>query len=517
MKRVTIIVPAYHQTELSVHFTIQCLTAITKFTDPKLYKLIIVEDVPKHNIRDDFGVFKIDQHIILDKPTNYATKVNLAAKEVDTPYIAVIQNDCFVQEDWLEKFLYYFDKKKCQAMVPMQFGVSYEGMQEAANMTLDEGLHGGARDACMIFLTRKAFKKVKGFNEDLDAFVERDLYDRLAAVGISVDSTSKIHVTHIALGTHYQNIKALDRKMHHDGQLMNYGIKTGVLDRNRKPPAHKYILITGGSGSLGAALLDRLQTHEMAHIRVLSRSEKGQIPLKDKYPSVEFILGDVRDKVALKRALQGVDIVIHAAAFKFLDLAEKQTRECVETNVIGTLNLIEAIEELGTVDQCVGISTDKAVYARNAYGCTKHLMEKLFREANDYSKTIFSCVRYGNVLGTTGAVHTIWKKQFEANKPLTVTDERMRRFFFSVEEAVDLIMYALDNMQGGEIFTLKMPSYSIYDMAKEFAQYEGHEDYPIEVIGLRPGEKLNETLIADYEGQEFTSEQSGNNEVEVIR
>lgn len=253
-------------------------------------------------------------------------------------------------------------------------------------------------------------------------------------------------------------------------------------------------LITGGTGSLGEGLLSRLKGED---ITVLSRSEKGQIPLKAKYPNVKFILGDVRDYRVVRDAVKDIDIVIHAAGFKFLDLAETQTRECVLTNVVGSLNIVDAVKDVGTVKKCLGISTDKVPYARNAYGASKHLMEKLFREANGETK--FSCVRYGNVLGTTGSVHTIWARQVKEGKPITVTDQRMRRFFFSLDEAVDLVMYAVKNMKGGEVFCKKMESYSLYEMAKEISDN-------VEIIGLRPGEKLFETLIADYEGEEYTSE-----------
>lgn len=270
----------------------------------------------------------------------------------------------------------------------------------------------------------------------------------------------------------------------------------------------KYIyLLTGGSGSLGKGLLERIK--DAKEIRVLSRSETGQIPLKEKYPKVKFILGDVRDGQAVANAMKGVDIVIHAAAFKFLDLAELQARECALTNVLGSINVIDCAMREPSVKKVVGISTDKVVYARNVYGCTKHIMEKLFTEANKNSKKKFSCVRYGNVYGTTGSVITVWQKQVLQNKPITVTDKRMRRFFFTVDGAIDLIFHALKKMKGGEVFAVKMPSYSIYEMAKEYS------DNIVE-IGLRPGEKLIETLIGDYEGQEFTSEQSGNNEVVVI-
>jgi FlaA1/EpsC-like NDP-sugar epimerase len=266
-------------------------------------------------------------------------------------------------------------------------------------------------------------------------------------------------------------------------------------------------LITGGSGSLGEALLGRLK----GEVRVLSRSEKGQIPLRNKYPNVEFILGDVRDAQAVRNAMKGVDVVIHAAAFKFLDLAETQARECALINVLGSINVLDAAIDEPSVKKCIGISTDKAVYARNVYGCTKHIMEKLFIEASRVSKKKFACVRYGNVLGTTGSVLTIWKQQAEANKPITVTDRRMRRFFFSVDEAVDLILYALKHTKGGEVFTVKMPSYSIYDMAKQYS------DNIVET-GLRLGEKINETLIGDYEAKtEYTSKESGNGEIVVLK
>lgn len=271
---------------------------------------------------------------------------------------------------------------------------------------------------------------------------------------------------------------------------------------------NKIILITGGTGSLGKGLLKRAKNAK--EIRILSRSETGQIPLKAQYPNVKFILGDVKDGMSVRNAIQGVDVVIHAAAFKFLDLAETQARECVLTNVLGTINVIDAVNLEPSVKLCIGISTDKVVYARNVYGCTKHIMEKLFREANGQSNTIFTCVRYGNVIGTTGSVLTVWKRQKAAGMPLTITDKRMRRFFFSIDKAIDLVFYAIKHAKGGEVFAIKMPSYSLWDLANKLS------DSVIEV-GLRPGEKLNETLIGDYEGEEFTSEQSGNGEVVVIK
>ena len=277
----------------------------------------------------------------------------------------------------------------------------------------------------------------------------------------------------------------------------------------------KVILITGGSGSLGRALLERLQGSRAKEIRVLSRSEKGQLALKrdfSNYPiKLEYILADVRDKFAVSQAVKGTDIVIHAAAFKFLDLAEKQARECTLTNVVGSLNILEAIvEQGGKVEKCIGISTDKVAYARNVYGASKHIMEKLFKEANGQSDTKFSCVRYGNVVGTTGSVATIWQAQKERGEAITITDKRMRRFFFSIDEAVDLVLYGLEHMTGGEVFVRKMKSYSLYEMAKEV-----RADNIVET-GMRPGEKIFETLIADYEGEEYTSESEVDDD-EIVR
>ena len=266
----------------------------------------------------------------------------------------------------------------------------------------------------------------------------------------------------------------------------------------------KTVLITGGTGSLGQGLLRRIKGAK--EIRVFSRSETGQIPLKDEYPKVKFILGDVSYFPLVRDAVSGVDVVIHAAAFKFLNLAEEQPRQCVVSNIIGTINIIDAVKYEPKVKICLGISTDKVAYARNVYGCTKHIMEKLFREASKHSKTIFCCARYGNVLGTTGSVLKIWEKQKAAKKPLTVTDREMTRFFFSVNEAIDLIFYTLAHAKAGEVIASKMPAKRIYDMAVEFAN-----GGPIKMVGLRPGEKRHETLVADYEGESYTSDMAVDN------
>lgn len=271
----------------------------------------------------------------------------------------------------------------------------------------------------------------------------------------------------------------------------------------------KSVLITGGSGSLGRGLLKRIS--KFNRLVIFSRSEHGQDHLRRDYPKVEFVLGDVRDLQAVKRAVKGMDIVIHAAAFKYLDLAEAQPRECVLTNVLGSLNVLQAVEEEKNVKVCIGISTDKSVYARNVYGCTKHIMEKLFCEADRHSaKTKYCCARYGNVKGTAGSVFTIWERQMKLGQPITVTDPNMTRFFFSLDEAIDLIFYAIKHTKGGEVFAKQMSGFKMGDLAKKFAG-----NHPIKVIGLRKGEKINECLVADYEGEELTSD-NPRNEGQII-
>lgn len=259
---------------------------------------------------------------------------------------------------------------------------------------------------------------------------------------------------------------------------------------------NKTILITGGTGSLGKGLLKRWKAKE---VRILSRSEIGQDELRRNYPGVKFILGDVKDYHSVRDAVRGVDIVVHAAAFKYIDLGEIHARECALTNVAGSINVLDAVRDEKNVEICLGISTDKVAYARNVYGCSKHIMEKLFKEAaRNYPTTRFGCVRYGNVMGTNGSVFTIWDKQHKAGQPLTVTDKRMTRFFFSLDDAIDLIEYGLKNVRRGEVFTRTMPAYKIADLAKKISKN-------VIYTGLRPGEKLHETLIADYEGAEYSS------------
>ena len=262
---------------------------------------------------------------------------------------------------------------------------------------------------------------------------------------------------------------------------------------------NKNILITGGSGTLGQGLLERLT--EFKRLVVFSRSQTNQHELMSLYPKVEFVLGDIRDILSVKRAVTGMDIVIHAAAFKYIDIGEQQPRECVMTNILGSLNILEAVEEAQQAEVCLGISTDKAIYPTSVYGCTKHIMEKLFSEANRRSrKTKYCCIRYGNIKNSVGSVFSIWQKQKDQGLPITLTDPNMTRFFSTVNEMVSFIFYTINNTKGGEVFVKQLPSFKMGDLANSYA-----DGKKIKIIGVRKGEKLHETLVADYEGEEYIS------------
>lgn len=212
----TVIVVGYHPTSVSAHMTMACLANITKYTDSKDYELILIEDTPKVNIRDDYHVLKIDQHIILDKWTPFSKKVNMAAKEAKGEYLAIIQNDCFVWEGWLTNCRYYLEQDKADAIVPDQVPRSRQYILDSYKDTLDEGFDKGAKDACMMYLRKESFDKAKGYNEKIQSLVEGDFYHRLMNAGVRLDSTNKVQVTHITLATHYQDMKEFDKKLHFD-------------------------------------------------------------------------------------------------------------------------------------------------------------------------------------------------------------------------------------------------------------------------------------------------------------
>ena len=262
----------------------------------------------------------------------------------------------------------------------------------------------------------------------------------------------------------------------------------------------KSVLITGGTGSFGKKFVETILKRypEVKRIVIYSRDELKQFELKQKYPEskypqLRFFIGDVRDGERLKRACEGVDVIIHAAAIKQVDTAEYNPEECIKTNIHGAQNVINAALQTG-VKHVVALSTDKACAPINLYGATKLTSDKLFTAANNISgsKDIkFSVVRYGNVMGSRGSVIPFFiHKRDNGVKELPITDMRMTRFNISLQAGVDLVMYAIGHHLGGEIFIPKIPSYHIVDVAKAIAP-----NIPLVEVGIRPGEKLHEEMI----------------------
>jgi UDP-N-acetylglucosamine 4,6-dehydratase len=266
-------------------------------------------------------------------------------------------------------------------------------------------------------------------------------------------------------------------------------------------------LITGGSGTFGCAAVERLLRREDAHrIVVYSRDEQKQDAMAERFNHDErlrFFVGDVRDETRLRMALKGIEIVIHAAAMKIIPKCEYDPIEAVKTNIGGAANLISAAME-SDVEQVMAVSTDKAASPANLYGATKLAAEKLFVAANNLSGSCgpaFSAVRYGNVSGSRGSVIPRWRLAAELGAPLTITHPDMTRFWITVEDAVEFVVDGLDVMQGGEVFIPKMPSFRILDLGE--AIY-GRPDFPREVTGVRPGEKLHEDIVTVHEGANAT-------------
>jgi UDP-N-acetylglucosamine 4,6-dehydratase len=262
----------------------------------------------------------------------------------------------------------------------------------------------------------------------------------------------------------------------------------------------KTILLTGGTGSFGQKFVElALQEAEPASIRVYSRGEHRQLEMQQRFKDnrLRFLIGDVRDRDRLYRAMNGADIVVHAAALKHVPLAEYNPIEAVRTNIDGTINVIDAAIDNG-VEKVLAISTDKAVHPENLYGATKLVMEKLLIQGNAYSggrQTTFSCTRYGNVLGSQGSVVPLFIKQ-RASGSVTLTDQRMTRFWLTLEQGVRFVVSCLEKMHGGEIFVPKIPSMRMSDMVKAVAP-----DCQVEIVGIRPGEKLHEELISEDEAR----------------
>ena len=255
------------------------------------------------------------------------------------------------------------------------------------------------------------------------------------------------------------------------------------------------ILVTGGTGSFGNAFLPMtLARYNPKKIIVFSRDEMKQWEMEKKFgddPRVRFFIGDVRDRQRLYRALDGVDFVVHAAATKIVTTAEYNPFECVKTNINGAMNLIDVCIDQG-VKRVVALSTDKASSPSNLYGATKFASDKLFVASNSYSpdQTLFSVVRYGNVMGSRGSVIPYFLSIMN-DGILPITDPRMTRFMITLEQGVELVWSALENMEGGEIYIKKIPSMNIIELAKAIAP-----NCDFEFVGIRPGEKLHEQMIS---------------------
>lgn len=260
----------------------------------------------------------------------------------------------------------------------------------------------------------------------------------------------------------------------------------------------RIVAITGGTGSFGKAMVKELLTKGVKQIRVLSRDELKQAEMKEEINDsrVDYLLCDVRDAERLNLALEGVEIVIHAAAMKRIEKCERDPQEAIKTNVTGSVNVVNACLR-NNVQQAVFISTDKACYPVNLYGATKLAAEKVWIQSNTYRgklhPTKFAVVRYGNVLGSRGSVLHLFKDQMEKGY-VKVTDQRMTRFFITLQEAVDLVQLSIEFMQGGEIFIPTLKAASIYNLAQLVAG-----SLPVEITNQRGGEKLHESLISKEE------------------
>ena len=264
----------------------------------------------------------------------------------------------------------------------------------------------------------------------------------------------------------------------------------------------KKVLITGGTGSLGTALTKKLLKTNVDTIRIFSRDEWKQVQMQSEINDdrLRYFIGDVRDKERLSRALEDVDIVIHAAALKQMPVAEYNPFEAVKTNIFGTQNLIEACLD-NNIESVLAIGTDKAVSPVNTYGATKLVMERLFVSANFYKgnhRTKFLCVRYGNVLGSRGSIVPIFVNQIKSGKKVTITDPSMTRFTITMDEALELIFRALKNGNGGEVFVPKLNAYRVGDIKDAILDLL-NSSKETEIISIRPGEKIHESLINNDE------------------
>ncbi len=272
---------------------------------------------------------------------------------------------------------------------------------------------------------------------------------------------------------------------------------------------NKTLLITGGTGSFGNAVLNRFLKTDIGEIRIFSRDEKKQDDMRHEFQAkmpeasekIKFYIGDVRDLASVKNAMHGVDYIFHAAALKQVPSCEFFPIEAVKTNVLGTENVLTAAIEAG-VRNVVCLSTDKAAYPVNAMGTSKAMMEKVIVAKSrtvSPEKTKICCTRYGNVMCSRGSVIPLWIEQIKAGQALTVTDEKMTRFIMSLDEAVDLVLFAFEHGESGDILVQKAPACTIKTQAEAVCELFGGDKNAIKVIGIRHGEKMYETLLTNEE------------------
>jgi UDP-glucose 4-epimerase len=264
---------------------------------------------------------------------------------------------------------------------------------------------------------------------------------------------------------------------------------------------NKTLLITGGTGSFGNAILRRFLSSDLREIRIFSRDEKKQDDMRKKYKSekLKFYIGDVRDFQSVINAVRGVDFIYHAAALKQVPSCEFYPLEAVKTNVLGTENVLEAAVQAG-VKRVVCLSTDKAVYPINAMGISKAMMEKVIvAKSRSSVDTVISTTRYGNVMASRGSVIPLFTNQIRAGQPITITDPSMTRFMMTLDDAVDLVLFAFEHGNPGEIFVQKAPAATIETLARALTALLGKPNHQIDVIGTRHGEKLFEALLSREE------------------
>lgn len=263
----------------------------------------------------------------------------------------------------------------------------------------------------------------------------------------------------------------------------------------------KTLFITGGTGSFGNAVLRRFLDSDLKEIRIFSRDEKKQDDMRKKYksPKLKFYIGDVRDPQSVMNAVRGVDYIYHAAALKQVPSCEFHPLEAVKTNVLGTENVLEAAITCD-VKRVVVLSTDKAVYPINAMGISKAMMEKVaVAKSRNSSNTVINVTRYGNVMCSRGSVIPLFTQQIRAGQPITITDPNMTRFMMTLDDAVDLVLYAFEHGKSGEIFVQKAPAATIETLAYALTDLLGKPKHEVQIIGTRHGEKLYEALLSREE------------------